>query len=79
MGDIKKGYRSLDVGLPEQFSIIERLEEIATCPNNDDSKCKIIDGHPTISPNGKPVAFHGCHTSWGAALISTTSGAYGLG
>src|SRR5690606_41099458 len=23
----KKGYRSLDVGLPEQFSIIERLEE----------------------------------------------------
>ncbi|QWN38101.1 IS3 family transposase [Cobetia sp. 4B] len=24
---LKKGYRSLDVGLPEQFSIIERLEE----------------------------------------------------
>ncbi|WP_442870682.1 PAAR domain-containing protein [Cobetia sp. MMG027] len=39
----------------------------------------IILGNPTISLNGKPVAFHGCHTACGAALISAVSGKHGLG
>ncbi|MGS0468036.1 PAAR domain-containing protein [Cobetia marina] len=52
---------------------------MVTCPKDGHSTCSIIEGHPTISLNGKPVAFHGCHTACGAALISTASGKHGLG
>ncbi|MDI6002360.1 PAAR domain-containing protein [Cobetia marina] len=53
--------------------------DMVTCPKDGHSTCSIIEGHPTISLNGKPVAFHGCHTGCGAALISAASGKHGLG
>lgn len=51
-----------------------------TCPKDGHgSICTIVEGHPTLRINGKQVAFHGCHTSCGAALVSSMSGTHMIG
>ncbi|WP_445000114.1 PAAR domain-containing protein [Halomonas mongoliensis] len=49
-----------------------------SCPKKGHGVCSIVEGHPTITLDGIPVAFHGCHTSCGAKLISASGGRHGL-
>ena len=39
---------------------------------------KVVSVQSNYLLKGKPVAFHGCHTACGAALISAASGKHGL-
>lgn len=51
-----------------------------TCPKDGHGGvCTIVEGHPTLRINGKQVAFHGCHTSCGAALVSSMNGTHMIG
>ncbi|WP_110642253.1 PAAR domain-containing protein [Salinicola sp. CPA57] len=51
-----------------------------TCPKDGHgSVCNIVEGHPTLRINGKQVAFQGCHTSCGAALVSSMGGTHMIG
>ncbi|MDI6005265.1 PAAR domain-containing protein [Cobetia marina] len=40
---------------------------------------KVMSAQSNYLLEGKPVAFYGCHTACGAALISAASGKHGLG
>lgn len=51
-----------------------------TCPaDGHGGVCTIVEGNPTLRINGKQVAFHGCHTSCGAALVSSMNGRHMIG
>ncbi|USZ50662.1 PAAR domain-containing protein [Halomonas sp. DN3] len=53
--------------------------DMVACPQKGHGVCPIVEGHPTITLNGKSVAFHGCHTACGATLSSACGGVHGLG
>ena len=55
---------------------VARLGDACVCPINGHSPCVIVEGDPTATIDGVPVAFHGHKTSCGATLIAsaTTSG-----
>lgn len=53
--------------------------DMVACPVKGHGVCPIVEGHPTITVNGKSVAFDGCHTACGATLISSMNGVHALG
>ncbi|ABE57679.1 PAAR domain-containing protein [Chromohalobacter israelensis] len=51
-----------------------------TCPvDGHGGVCTIVEGNPTLRINGKQAAFHGCHTSCGATLVSSMNGRHMIG
>ncbi|MAR73784.1 polymorphic toxin type 44 domain-containing protein [Halomonas sp. BN3-1] len=53
--------------------------DLVACPVKGHGVCPIVEGHPTITVNGKSVAFDGCHTACGATLISSMNSVHALG
>ncbi|MBS8271355.1 PAAR domain-containing protein [Halomonas litopenaei] len=53
--------------------------DMVACPVKGHGVCPIVEGHPTITVNGKSVAFDGCHTACGPTLISSMNGVHALG
>jgi uncharacterized Zn-binding protein involved in type VI secretion len=45
--------------------------DACSCPKPGHSNCKIVEGDPTWTIDGKAVALHGHKTSCGATLISS--------
>ncbi|WP_233235286.1 PAAR domain-containing protein [Bordetella sp. LUAb4] len=57
---------------------IARLHDLVDCPKKYSGGRrhgvnKIIEGHPTISVGGRPVALHGYQTECGCRLISSST------
>ncbi len=52
---------------------VARLGDACTCPIPGHSGCTIVEGDPTHTIDGIPVAYEGHKTSCGAALIATVS------
>jgi uncharacterized Zn-binding protein involved in type VI secretion len=50
---------------------VARVGDVCTCPRRGHSNCKIVEGDPTWTIDGKNVALEGHKTSCGATLIST--------
>lgn len=47
------------------------VDDPCSCPKPGHSNCKIIEGDPKWTINGKAVALHGHKVSCGATLISS--------
>lgn len=54
---------------------VARLGDPVDCPKKGHSKAVIVQGHPTFTDNGIPVAFDGYKCSCGCTLISSLSNA----
>ena len=52
---------------------VARLGDVCTCPIPGHNNCTIVEGDPTHTIDGRPVAYEGHKTSCGATLISTCS------
>lgn len=50
---------------------VARLGDSCTCPIPGHGGCTIVEGDPTHTIDGIPVAYEGHHTSCGATLIAT--------
>lgn len=54
---------------------VARKDDPVSCPILGHSPSFIAEGHPTMTDNGIPVAFHGYKCSCGCTLISSLGNA----